>query len=46
MKIAQINTGDFQKIILNVGDFIKKFKCNNCFINAEDPRAIPRKDNL
>ena len=42
---AEVNAGDFLKSILNVGDFIRKFKCNHYFINAGDSRPIPRNWN-
>ena len=36
----EVNAGDFLKSTLTVGDFTRKFKCSQCFINVGDFRPI------
>ena len=43
---TEVNAGDFLKSILNVGDFTRKFKCSQGFINAGDSRPIPGNGNI
>ena len=37
---AEVNGGGFLKSIRNVGDFKRKYTCNNYFINAGDSQPI------
>ena len=43
---VEVNAGDFLKSILNVGDFTRKFKCNDYFINAGVSWPVPRNWNV
>ena len=38
---VEVNAGEFLKIILNMKDFTRKYKCNQYFINAGDSQTIP-----